>query len=73
MLGSDADSIAGGKNVLVADPVYLRRRIDPVTATVDALLDGPTRWFAPVVELVLPEGRAACARRSACRWTTPGR
>lgn len=55
-LGADAESIAGGKNVLVADPVYLRRRIDPVTATVDALLGGPTRWFAPVATSSFPEG-----------------
>ncbi|WP_181765434.1 LpqB family beta-propeller domain-containing protein [Streptomyces albidus (ex Kaewkla and Franco 2022)] len=56
MLGRDADAIAGGKNVLVADPVYLRRRINPVTATVEALLAGPTRWFAPVVDSSFPDG-----------------
>ncbi|HEV7627044.1 MAG TPA: LpqB family beta-propeller domain-containing protein [Streptomyces sp.] len=55
-LGTDAESIAGGKYVLVADPVYLRRRINPVTATVESLLDGPTRWFAPVVTSSFPKG-----------------
>lgn len=55
-LGADAESIAGGKNVLVADPVYLRRRIDPVTATVEALLSGPSRWFDPVVTSSFPSG-----------------
>ena len=55
-LGADAESIAGGKNVLVADPVYLRRRIDPVTATVEALLSGPSRWFDPVVSSSFPSG-----------------
>ncbi len=55
-LGTDAESIAGGKNVLVADPVYLRRRIDPVTSTVKALLSGPTRWFDPVVTSAFPSG-----------------
>jgi Lipoprotein LpqB beta-propeller domain/Sporulation and spore germination len=55
-LGTDAEAIAGGKNVLVADPVYLRRRIDPVTATVESLLNGPTRWFDPVVSSSFPKG-----------------
>ncbi|NLU76708.1 hypothetical protein HCC61_29500 [Streptomyces sp. HNM0575] len=55
-LGSDSESITGGKNVLVGDPVFLRRRIDPVTATVDALLDGPTGWLAPVVHSSFPKG-----------------
>ncbi|OEU87152.1 hypothetical protein DB35_26955 [Streptomyces abyssalis] len=60
-LGSDSESITGGKDVLVADPVYLRRRIDPVTATVQALLDGPTGWVDPVVHSSFPKG-AALAR-----------
>ncbi|SCK21250.1 LpqB family beta-propeller domain-containing protein [Streptomyces sp. WMMB 322] len=55
-LGSDAESITGGKDVLVADPVFLRRRIDPVTATVDALVAGPTGWIAPVVRSAFPRG-----------------
>lgn len=55
-LGADAESITGGRDVLVADPVYLRRRIDPVTATVDALLQGPTDWLAPVVTSSFPRG-----------------
>jgi hypothetical protein len=55
-LGPDAASITGGHDVLVADPVFLRRRIDPVTATVEALLDGPTDWTAPVVRSSFPAG-----------------
>ncbi|RAJ69614.1 two-component system sensor histidine kinase MtrB [Streptomyces sp. Amel2xB2] len=55
-LGPDAEAITGGKDVLVADPVFLRRRIDPVTATVNALLDGPTGWLDPVVDSSFPEG-----------------
>lgn len=55
-LGPESDSITGGKDVLVADPVYLRRRIDPVTATVSALLAGPTRWLDPVVASSFPKG-----------------
>jgi hypothetical protein len=55
-LGSEAKTIAGGESVLVADPVYLRRRIDPVTETVNSLLAGPTRWLAPVVGSSFPAG-----------------
>lgn len=57
-LGSDAGSVSGGKDVLVADPVYLRGRIDPVTETVKALLQGPTTWVGPVVESAFPRGAA---------------
>ncbi|MBB4892098.1 hypothetical protein FHS39_001109 [Streptomyces olivoverticillatus] len=42
--------------VLVADPVYLRKRIDPVTSTVKALLDGPTTWLGPVAATAFPTG-----------------
>ncbi|MEU7317693.1 LpqB family beta-propeller domain-containing protein [Streptomyces sp. NPDC007083] len=55
-LGPDADSITDGQNVLVADPVYLRRRIDPVTETVSALLQGPSGWLDPVVDSSFPRG-----------------
>jgi hypothetical protein len=53
---------ASGQNWLVADPVYIRRRIDPtsrmdpVTQAVQALLDGPTTWLDPVVESSFPAG-----------------
>ncbi|WP_374208042.1 LpqB family beta-propeller domain-containing protein [Streptomyces sp. MUM 203J] len=55
---------ASGKNWVVADPVYIRRRQDPVTKmdsltqTVKALLEGPTTWLQPVVESRFPEGTA---------------
>lgn len=39
---------------LVADPVYVRQRIDPVTETVKSLLAGPTHWLDPVVESRFP-------------------
>ncbi|MFF4653532.1 LpqB family beta-propeller domain-containing protein [Streptomyces sp. NPDC001380] len=35
--------------VLVPDPIYLRRRIDPLTEAARALAAGPSRWLAPVV------------------------
>ncbi|WP_241833393.1 LpqB family beta-propeller domain-containing protein [Streptomyces caatingaensis] len=49
---------AGGKarDVLVADPVYLRKRIDTVTSAVRALLDGPTSWLEPVATSSFPAG-----------------
>lgn len=55
-LGYDAESITDGDNVLVADPVYLRRRINPVTETVAALLQGPSGWIDPVVTSSFPRG-----------------
>ncbi|MBB5935302.1 LpqB family beta-propeller domain-containing protein [Streptomyces zagrosensis] len=55
-LGPDGDKSAVGKDVLVADPVYLRRWVDPVTSTVKALLGGPTNWLDPVVRTSFPSG-----------------
>lgn len=55
-LGPDRDGSRVGPDVLVADPVYLRRRIDPVTSTVRSLLAGPTDWLAPVVRTSFPKG-----------------
>ncbi|MDJ1138427.1 LpqB family beta-propeller domain-containing protein [Streptomyces iconiensis] len=63
-LGYDAESITDGQNVLVADPVYLRRRINPVTETVSALLQGPSGWIDPVVTSSFPRGtRLAAGQR----------
>ncbi len=55
-LGQDADSVTGGDDVLVSDPAYVRERIDPVSETVAALIDGPTAWLAPVVSTAFPPG-----------------
>ncbi|RYJ27248.1 LpqB [Streptomyces sp. L-9-10] len=55
---------ASGENWLVADPVYIRQRIDPttrmdpVTQAVKVLLDGPTNWLKPVVDSPFPPGTA---------------
>ncbi|MEK8171154.1 GerMN domain-containing protein [Streptomyces sp. M19] len=57
-LGPDAAGSRFGEDVLVADPVYLRGRIDLVTSTVKALLDGPTNWLDPVVSTAFPTGTA---------------
>lgn len=55
---------ASGRGVVVADPVYIRQRQDPVsrqdpvTQAVSALLEGPTNWLKPVVESRFPTGTA---------------
>ncbi|MEW2083210.1 LpqB family beta-propeller domain-containing protein [Streptomyces sp. NPDC005283] len=55
---------ASRSNVVVADPVFIRQRLDPVTRmdpvtqTVKALLEGPTDWLKPVVQSPFPAGTA---------------
>lgn len=58
-----ASGVGEGRNVLVADPVYLRKRIDPVTSTVNALLDGPTTWLDPVATTAFREGTKVVDQR----------
>ncbi|MFF2508489.1 LpqB family beta-propeller domain-containing protein [Streptomyces sp. NPDC058067] len=53
--GSGSGS-SGRQKRLVADPVYVRQWIDPLTQTVRALLAGPTRWLDPVVTTTFPSG-----------------
>ncbi|MEV6742044.1 LpqB family beta-propeller domain-containing protein [Streptomyces sp. NPDC051104] len=48
----------GGQLSTVADPVYVRSKVDPVTSTVRALLKGPTRWLDPVATSSFPSGTA---------------
>ncbi|MFI8915845.1 LpqB family beta-propeller domain-containing protein [Streptomyces sp. NPDC053513] len=53
---------ASGEDQVVADPVYIRQRqdpvtrMDPVTQTVKALLEGPTNWLKPAVDSQFPSG-----------------
>ncbi|MEU2159220.1 LpqB family beta-propeller domain-containing protein [Streptomyces sp. NPDC019396] len=55
---------APGQQSVVADPVYIRQRQDPVTRmdpvaqTVSSLFDGPTTWLRPVVTSPFPKGTA---------------
>ncbi|WP_418961378.1 LpqB family beta-propeller domain-containing protein [Streptomyces tritici] len=55
---------ASGEDWVVADPVYVRNRQDPVTRmdpvaqTVKALLEGPTNWLKQVVDSRFPTGTA---------------
>ncbi|MEV6175446.1 LpqB family beta-propeller domain-containing protein [Streptomyces sp. NPDC051954] len=40
----------------VADPVYVRRHVDPLTQMVRSLLNGPTAWLGPGVRSSFPTG-----------------
>ncbi|MFI8089904.1 LpqB family beta-propeller domain-containing protein [Streptomyces sp. NPDC086080] len=42
----------------VADPVYVRRHVDPTTRMVRSLIGGPTSWLQPVVRSGFPTGTA---------------
>ncbi|MFE6748910.1 LpqB family beta-propeller domain-containing protein [Kitasatospora purpeofusca] len=44
------------QDVLIADPIYLRRRIDPLGSAVRALVSGPSTWLAPVASSAFPAG-----------------
>nr|WP_222109777.1 LpqB family beta-propeller domain-containing protein [Streptomyces cupreus] len=47
-----------GQTAAVADPVYVRERVDPMTQMVRSLLKGPTTWLSPVVRTSFPTGTA---------------
>ncbi|WP_225831556.1 LpqB family beta-propeller domain-containing protein [Streptomyces sp. NK08204] len=47
---------ATGQPVAVADPVFVRSKVDPMTQMVRSLLKGPTRWLRPVVRSSFPTG-----------------
>lgn len=49
---------ASGRPAAVADPVYVRERVDPMTQMVRSLLSGPTNWLRPVVRSGFPTGTA---------------
>ncbi|WP_098011732.1 LpqB family beta-propeller domain-containing protein [Streptomyces sp. sk226] len=59
-----ATGLTNGRPTLVADPVHVRNRTDPVTRmdtatqTVRTLLAGPTNWLRPVADSRFPEGTA---------------
>lgn len=55
-LGPQEDDTPIAKDILVADPVYVRRRIDPLTSSVESLLAGPSTWLDPVVASAFPAG-----------------
>ncbi|AKJ12774.1 lipoprotein LpqB [Streptomyces incarnatus] len=47
-----------GEPVAVADPVFVRSKVDPMTQMVRSLVAGPTRWLGPVVRSSFPTGTA---------------
>ncbi|MET8290807.1 LpqB family beta-propeller domain-containing protein [Streptomyces sp. NPDC048448] len=53
---SNATSGSAGQLGTVADPVYVREKVDPMTEMVRALLKGPTSWLDPVVTSSFPSG-----------------
>ncbi|MFM9634449.1 MULTISPECIES: LpqB family beta-propeller domain-containing protein [Streptomyces] len=55
---SHTTSARSGQPMAVADPVYVRERVDPTTQMVNSLLNGPTRWLRPVVRSSFPTGTA---------------
>ncbi|MGY1498261.1 LpqB family beta-propeller domain-containing protein [Streptomyces sp. QTS52] len=55
---SNTPTESDGQPVSVADPVYVRKKVDPMTQTVSSLLQGPSRWLGPVVRSSFPTGTA---------------
>ncbi len=55
---SNSPTESDGQPVPVADPVYVRKKVDPMTQTVSLLLAGPSRWLNPVVWSSFPTGTA---------------
>ncbi|MEU6352039.1 LpqB family beta-propeller domain-containing protein [Streptomyces sp. NPDC047072] len=55
---SDTKAVTAPQMVAVADPVYVRERVDPMTTLVRSLLSGPTSWLDPVVRTSFPTGTA---------------
>ncbi|MEV6963340.1 LpqB family beta-propeller domain-containing protein [Streptomyces sp. NPDC051207] len=53
---SNAEDGESAQSAAVADPVYVRRRVDPMTQMVRSLLNGPTAWLGPVVRSSFPTG-----------------
>ena len=55
---SDTTAAGSGQPMTVADPVFVRERVDPMTQMVRSLLNGPTSWLRPVVRSGFPTGTA---------------
>ncbi|MFG3103024.1 LpqB family beta-propeller domain-containing protein [Streptomyces sp. NPDC048182] len=49
---------AEARPAAVADPVYVRRLVDPMTQVVRSLIDGPTSTLGPAVRTSFPRGTA---------------
>ncbi|MFB7594771.1 LpqB family beta-propeller domain-containing protein [Streptomyces sp. NPDC056160] len=55
---SNAPAGTGRPATAVADPVYVRQRVDAMTHVVRSVLSGPTRWLDRVVRSSFPTGTA---------------
>lgn len=55
---SNASVGESGQPAAVADPVFVRSKVDPMTQLVRSLLKGPTTWLEPVVRSSFPTGTA---------------
>ncbi|MEV8549029.1 LpqB family beta-propeller domain-containing protein [Streptomyces glaucescens] len=55
-LAANSASGASSQLAAVADPVYVRQRVDPTTQVVRSLLEGPTSWLDPAVLSSFPTG-----------------
>ncbi|MFJ3229396.1 LpqB family beta-propeller domain-containing protein [Streptomyces sp. NPDC086787] len=55
---SNTSAGATGQALAVADPVFVRKFVDPMTQMVRSLIGGPTRWLGPVVRSSFPTGSA---------------
>ncbi|MFJ8188003.1 LpqB family beta-propeller domain-containing protein [Streptomyces sp. NPDC096105] len=53
---SNVDVDGSSLPMAVADPVYVRRHVDPTTRMVRSLISGPTSWLDPVVRSSFPTG-----------------
>ncbi|MFF9409940.1 LpqB family beta-propeller domain-containing protein [Streptomyces anandii] len=53
-----ASAVSTSPVTAVADPVYVRERVDAMTQVVRSVLEGPTRWLRPVVRSSFPTGTA---------------
>ncbi|WP_078941457.1 LpqB family beta-propeller domain-containing protein [Streptomyces cellulosae] len=51
-----ASNTTGSQTVAVADPVYVRERVDAMTQMVRSLINGPTTWLRPVARSSFPTG-----------------
>ncbi|MGP2442199.1 LpqB family beta-propeller domain-containing protein [Streptomyces sp. JW3] len=58
--GSGTQDVADttGRTAAVADPVYVRRRVEPLAQAVRSLIDGPTSQLESVVRSGFPRGAA---------------
>ena len=55
------ESVSGTQTPLVADPVYVRSHVDPLTEAADILLSGPSSWLTPAVQPGFPSGTTLAA------------